>query len=445
MRLAVALGLFSVVAGCRNPAPATGTEPRDPATCEREKQDLIRLLGTLPERPLTADFARDLPSSTLGSPPRAGSILEVSETTLALDGKPVDQEAVAGELAQRGAPKSLYLAAAPDTTIERVRSVVTKLPQSVELSLLVRSHDPRATPVSAPGTPERAQRLAEGVLAERDPNARRALLSQGYEEFSTCPELAVAVKRADQRPSHDRWPLLRVEASAALPACSCDSLWGSALATLFAAEQRAGVGTLAALPFSFVRDERCGATMRLRSVRRLLEQIEEFDAEWAGKWQDDALRFEQVITNDRLLVQFCDALPGETLAALERARGTIWLRAPGREECDAWSFEPLSPGAPMGTLRRGKPGAWASPSAAFHYWQAAEEISVFGPLVPGTPSKPTDERTWPCRVNHRLTGIDAESIALEEGRFFFNESACRAGGPSAAVGGCATTSGTVSP
>jgi hypothetical protein len=68
-----------------------------------------------------------------------------------------------------------------------------------------------------------------------------------------------------------------------------------------------------------MRDERCGATMPLRSVQRLLEQVEAFDADYAGRYKDDALRFETVVTNDRLLVQFCDALPGETLAALQKA------------------------------------------------------------------------------------------------------------------------------
>jgi hypothetical protein len=172
--------------------------------------------------------------------------------------------------------------------------------------------------------------------------------------------------------------------------------------------------------------------MPLRSVLRLLEQIEKFDEEHAGKWQDDTHRFEQVITSDRLLVQFCDALPGETLAAIGRAKRSVYFRAPGRDACDAWSFDPLSRGAPMGTVRRGSGGS------AFHYWQAAEEISLFGPLAPGTPSKPTDEREWPCKVTYKLTGIDGDAITLENGRWFFTEAACRAAPPSTSVGGCAS-------
>jgi len=426
------------VVGCHDRPPASAAAPKSPAVCESEKQALGRLLAELPERALTADFARDLPQSTLGAPPRAGSVLEVSETSLSLDGKSITPSALA-TLGARDAKSTLYVAAAPDTTIQRVRHAVAALPKSVELSLLVRAGDAGPTPVSAPGTPERAQRLVEGVLAERDPKARRALLRQGYAEFSSCNELAAVVERADALSAADRWPALRAGATQAVPACACDSLLAPSLGALFVAEQRAGAGTLAAVPFSFVRDERCGATMPLRSVKRLLEQIERFDAEWAGKWHDDALRFEQVITNDRLLVQFCDALPGETLAALERARATLYFRVQGRDGCEAWSFEPLSPGAPMGTFRRGKPGAPASPALAFHYWQAAEEISVFGPLIADTPTKPTDEREWPCRVTYRFTAIDADSIELENGRLFFSEAACRAASPSTAIGGCAPT------
>jgi len=432
--LCAALGLVS----CQDRPPASAAEDKSPAVCESEKQALVRLLANLPERALTADFARDLPPSTLGAPPRAGAVLEVSEASLALDGKPITASALP-TIGARDAKSTLYVAAAPDTTIQRIRLAVAAVPKSVELSLLVRARDPGTAAVSAPGTPERAQRLVEGVIAERDPNARRALLRQGYAEFSRCEGLASAVERADALSPAARWPALRTGAAEAVPACDCASLSAPSLGALFAAEQRAGAGTLAAVPFSFVRDERCGATMPLRSVKRLLEQIEQFDAEWAGKWQDDALRFEQVITNDRLLVQFCDALPGETLAALERARATLYLRAPGREGCEAWSFEPLSPGAPMGTFRRGKPGAPASPALAFHYWQAAEEISVFGPLVPGTPSKPTDEREWPCRTTFKLTGIDADSITLESGRFFFSEAACRSASTSTAINACPTT------
>jgi hypothetical protein len=165
--------------------------------------------------------------------------------------------------------------------------------------------------------------------------------------------------------------------------------------------------------------------MPLRSMRKLIKQVEQFDAEFAGSWQKDALAFGDVVTDARLLVYFCSALPGETLAQKERDRATLYLRAPGSTTCEAWKFEPLAPGAPMGTWRRAT--APSRPAAAFHYWQAAEEIRVFGPVDAASPSKPTDQRDWACEQTHRLTGIDDHYIQLDSGRWYFDDAACRRG------------------
>ena len=73
----------------------------------------------------------------------------------------------------------------------------------------------------------------------------------------------------------------------------------------------------------------------------------------------------------------------------------------------------------MGTWRRGGPHP-----LAFHYWQATEEIRVFGPVDPASPTKPTDSRTWPCDETFHLTGVDASSIQLDGGRWFFTEAVC---------------------
>jgi hypothetical protein len=221
--------------------------------------------------------------------------------------------------------------------------------------------------------------------------------------------------------------------TAAVPRCACSSLDTAGLAVLLLAEQRAGTAALGALPLAFMRDERCGATMPLRSIQRLLEQVEEFDAEFAGRYADDAIRFETVVTNDRLLVQFCDALPGETLAALQKAKRTVWVPL-AFGVCQGLTFEPLSPGAPMGTLRlkRGD----TLPPLAFHYWQAAEEISIYGPVPADTPTKPTDQREWPCRVSYKLTGIEPEFVAHETGRLYFDESACAISLVESTPGGC---------
>jgi hypothetical protein len=428
--VAGAASLLLISSACRERSGRSADAPRSPEACEREKAELTQLLETLPKGTLMTELGA-LPESTVGAPPKDGPVLEVSEQTLRFDGRPIAGADLAQELGSV-AVRTVYVAAVPDTTIARIRAVVGALPRTTELSLLVRRRGEKSVAPRVPGASERTSAIIESVLSERDVRVRREKLREGYAELSTCGALAEAVARADQAPERGRWPLLRDGALAALPSCSCDSLSSASLRALFAADRRAGTVSLAAVPLSFVRDERCNASMPLRSVTRLLEQIEKFDEEYAGKWQDDTLRFEQVITNDRLLVNFCDALPGETLAALGRAKRSIYIKTPDREGCDAWSFEPLAPGAPMGTVRRG------TGASAFHYWQAAEEISLFGPLSPGTPSKPTDERDWPCKTTYKLTGIDADAIALEAGRWFFTEAACRAAPPNTAVGGCVT-------
>jgi hypothetical protein len=200
-----------------------------------------------------------------------------------------------------------------------------------------------------------------------------------------------------------------------------------------AAEQRAGAMAFGSLPISFLRDERCGASMPLRSIQKLLKQVEAFDAEFAGNWQEDALAFDRVLTDERLLNYFCDALPGETLASLQRARASVYWRVAPGAPCEAWQFEPLSPGTPMGNWKRRHPSS--APPLALHYWQGSEEIRVYGPQTQG--SRATDERSWACNQNLKMTGVDAHGITLEKGRWYFSEATCNAGNASEAlVPGC---------
>jgi hypothetical protein len=303
---------------------------------------------------------------------------------------------------------------------------------------LVRVRSPAALPAEQ-GTPSRALDLATLVLTEHDAKSRKIAAEKAYSEFAHCPALATGVANAGRAPANARWPELRRELTAAVPQCACSSFDAGALRALVTAEHRAGTASLGAVPLGFVRDERCEASMGLRSVKRLLDQMERFDADYAGKITDDALRFEQVITSDRLLVEFCDALPGETLAALEKKKATLYWRVPGSSECQAWTFAPLAPGAPLGTWRRAQHAQ--APAVAFHYWQAAEEISVFGPVTIDPPSKPTDKNDWACKATYKLVGIDEDSVRLETGRWFFTESKCRAANDDTTPGGCPATSG----
>lgn len=423
--------LALVVLACRPESHAfRPVENETPQSCETRKTEFSTFLGELPERPIRLDVATELPISTLGVPPGAGSVLEVSPKALRFAGAPIERTALAERLAD--APGALYVAAPPDITIAELRAVLTALPKTLEPKLLVRTERSAGAFLAVSGASERARELAAELIAERDPKARAELARRAYAELNACPAMASAVSSVEGLSADARWPALKKAMSEAVPRCACTSLDTAGLRVLLLAEQRAGTAALGAVPIAFLRDERCGATMPLRAVQRLLEQVEEFDAEFAGRYADDAVRFDTVVTNDRLLVQFCDALPGETLAALQRAKRTLFVRS-ASGGCEAFAFEPLSPGAPMGTLRRSEP---LTPPLAFHYWQAAEEIGVFGPVPTDTPSKPTDQREWPCRVNYKLTGIEPEFVALETGRFFFTESACRAAGADAAPGGC---------
>jgi hypothetical protein len=164
--------------------------------------------------------------------------------------------------------------------------------------------------------------------------------------------------------------------------------------------------------------------MPRRSVKKLLEQMADFDAEFAGSFQDGALRFNQVLTDARLLNTFCNALPGETLAALQRARSTLYWRVRADAACQPWQFEPLAAGAPLGTWKRVRAQSAQDTPLSFHYLQAAEEIRLVGPVVDGSGSNPTDRREWACEANFRMIGVDANSIQLEQGRWFFSRQAC---------------------
>jgi hypothetical protein len=167
-------------------------------------------------------------------------------------------------------------------------------------------------------------------------------------------------------------------------------------------------------------------------MQQLLDEIDEFDAEFSGDWKEDALVFEQVVTDERLLNYLCVALPGETLAALQRKSATVYWRAEGSSSCQAWRFEQLSRGAPMGTWRRVNPEL---PPLAIHYRQGAEEIRLFGPAASGT--TPTDAGPWMCNQDVKMSGIEPHSIQLEGGgTWFMDEASCKAAPVTSAMPGC---------
>jgi len=429
----------------REPRAASAT----PESCEAGQAELVALLEQLPERAVAGAVHVELPKAALGGNVGTGPVLEVAADAAWLDGEPIAGEssgARAGRfaellpavLAKHAATRAsktaashptLYVAGAQDLDVRTLRLFLRVVPDTTPLRLLF---DAPSIPVDGDAERE-GHDLAARLLAERDPVKRRALAQEGYEAFAECGAIHEAVASVATLADEARWPALRTRLLEATRTCSCESMDSGSLKHLVAAEQRAGAMAFGSLTLSFLKDERCGASMPLRSLQKLLAQVEAFDAEFAGDWQHDALAFERVITDERLLNYFCDALPGETLAALQRARAKVYWRVAAGMPCEAWQFEPLAPGTPMGTWKRRAP--ISAPPLALHYWQGSEEIRVYGPQTAS--SKPTDTATWECNQNLKMTGVDARGISLEAGRWYFNEQACNAGDATEAlIPGC---------
>lgn len=446
----LSLGLSLAAAACRPPARAPEPAPESRAECAARQRSFSAFLQNLPERSVNATIGTMLPETTLGTAPGSAPVLELAERGLVLDGRAVPAQRLEERLAAVAAwaralpPPSrgqagVYVAAARETDVRTLRAYLEVLPPGLEPRLLVATV---GAPAPDDAASDRARSLAEGLLKERDPAARVELAARGYDEFSDCAALDLAVRDVSGIHGHARWPALRRSLLEAVPRCDCAELDTRSLSQLVTAEQRAGAATLGVLPLEFLRDVRCGASMPLRSISKLVRQMEAFDREFAGRFGKDALEFGDVLANERLLNYFCNALPGETLAAEQRRRATVYLRRGSGAACEGWRFEPLAPGAPMGTLRRVSGG---SGPLSVHYRQAAEELHLFGP-VSDPASRATDEREWPCRQRLRLAGVDARSVELETGRWFFDEASCQAAPPPpAAPSGCFATLGEPEP
>ena len=66
-------------------------------------------------------------------------------------------------------------------------------------------------------------------------------------------------------------------------------------------------------------------------------------------------------------------------------------------------------------------------------------MRVFGPVDPRAPGKPTDDADHPCEQKLKLTAVDADSLSLEGGRWFFTETACEGSRDPALAPGCVAT------
>lgn len=439
LRRVTALGLLSFCTSCRPGVSAPAEGPRSAEQCSLDRKNLVELLESLPEQGLGLRGRADLPVASLGGVIGSGRVVDVAGDVLRIDGEPVEGQSSAERLdalsrrldaspvAEAGVPRPLiYLAVPGEMDVRALRSHLAALPRSHDVHLVF-----RARAQESAGAP--ASSVSERLLSETDLGARHALARDTYRLHARCEPVQTALDGVAAGDPSERWPELRSALLAALPSCDCRDLDTEPLRELLLAEQRAGAASVGSVPFDFMRDERCGASYGLSPVQKVIEDIASFDEEFAGQYGHESVDFSQVVTNERLLNYLCPALPGETLMALARAQHTFYWKVRGLEGCQAWQLEPLAPGSVMGTWRRKGPER----PLALHYWQGAEEIRLFGPVSESETSRPTDERAWACDEEFRLRGIDAESITLETGRWFFDQAACeQASEEEAAFPGC---------
>lgn len=416
---------------------AAGVESAE--QCQTNRTSLIELLESLPAKGLALRGRTDLPVASLGGVIGAGQVVDVAADSVLLDGKVIEgqnpterlqelgKRLADGAQASSGPRPILYLAVEGSMDVRTLRGYLGSIPRAYDVHLVFQA------PVPEDSGKGSSASVSERLLTEMDLPTRHALAREAYRQHARCAPVQAAVDGIAAGDPVERWPALRSALMQALPQCDCKDLDSEPLRELLLAEQRAGAAAVGAVPMDFMRDERCGASFGLSPVQKVMQEIQAFDEEFAGRYGHESVDFAQVITNDRLLTYLCPALPGETLAALQRMRHTFFWKIRGVEDCQGWQFEPLAPGSPMGTWRR--QGEAAGPPLAIHYWQGAEEIRLFGPL-PSAESKPTDERVWACDQEFHLRGIDAASIELEHGRWFFDRDTCQKASDDASFPGC---------
>lgn len=402
--------------------------PSDGRTCEQRRDQLLDVLSKTPEHGLAASIDVGLPSASLPGSFGEGAIVELSGEVLMHDGALVagatfEQRILELSTRLAGSPSKapVYVAAASDTTVDRIYELLAAVPAHREARLVFAA--PPAPIESNPDEQDAASReVATRVLAERDAKRRTAMADAAYAEYASCDSVRAAVASARGLGVEERWPRLRASMLDAIPRCACDDLEADALRHLLVAEQRAGSVALGSAPASYLSQARCAAALTRKTVQQLLDDVGEFDAEFAGNWKEDALVFDEVATSERLLVYLCVALPDETLAWLLRRKGRLYFKAPGQSACQGWQLRPLQPGSPLGTWQRDPA---AGPPLAVYYRLGPGDVRLFGPATESThPS--SKEGPWPCDEDVPLVDVDETSLGVQSGaRWFFDEASCR--------------------
>lgn len=413
----------------RNARYATGP------SCEERQRQLVDVLESLPDQTLNSPVRVPLPTATLAGHFGKGPVLELSEGAVLFDGQRLpgqtqdERIAALGRVAAPSAPSApgvpVYVAASPATDVRTLQAYLSVLAPAYDLRLVFSRP---ATPEALPEDPteEAADTAyADQLLLERDPAVRRRIAAEGYQTYSDCEAVDAAASAHQSAPEGTRWAGLKRAMIAAVPKCKCSDIDPDGLRSLLVAEQRAGNVAVGSMPAGFLRDVRCRASMPLRTVQQVLGDVESFEAEFSGNWDDSGVRFEEVVTNERLLNYLCTAMPGELFESISAEFATVYLKHTKATGCQAYRLEPVARGAVFGTFRAVQT-ATSNPAPSFHYRLGGNDLRVYGPLS-NAESRPTDEGPWSCNKDLKLSGADAHFIQAEGGgRLYFDEQSCEA-------------------
>jgi hypothetical protein len=404
-------------------------------SCEQRQAQLVSVVKSLPEVVIAGPSHVALPQASLAGAYGQGTLLELDEPLVVFNGiklvgntqaeRAEQLRAAALALPISQSSKPLYVAAQAGTDIRSLNTYLSVLPEPFDIHL---------TFVRPPTeTSEDSSAYADKLLLERNPQARRRIAMEGYDEYSDCEVLDTALTTLEAEPETTRFGKLKAAIENTVPQCRCSDIDPDGLRLLVAAEQRAGNVAIGSSPGNFLRDVRCRASMPLRSVQQVLTDMERFEDEFSGSWDSTGLTFEQVVTNDRLLNYLCGAMPGEIYEAISADFASLFVRAATTPGCREFRLEPVARGAVFGTLR-----AVDNPDQSFHYRLGGNDLRLFGPL-PSAESSPTDGGPWACDKEHKLSASDATSLQVESGgRLFFTRSACeQAKGEDASLTTCA--------
>lgn len=427
-----------------------GARYADGPSCEERQQQVVTVLQSLPDQTLNSPLSVPLPSATLAGAFGKGPVLELFETRVLFDGREVlgqtHEQRVSALSKVVPVPSAdatpLYVAATANVDIRTLQSYLATLPAAYEPRLaFVRPTTPPSderkpsTQAATDGSNEDTT-YAEKLLVERDPTERRRIATSGYQEYSECQAVDDVVASLAAAPEATRWPALKRAMIDAVPRCACSDINPDGLRNLLVAEQRAGNVALGSMPAAFLKDARCKASMPLRTVQQVLGDVENFEVEFSGSWDETGVRFEEVVTNERLLNYLCSAMPGELFESVSADFSTVYLKTTKAPGCFAYRLEPVARGAVFGTLRAQglAPGAH---DPSFHYRLGGNDLRVFGPL-PEASSRPTDDGPWACNTDLKLSSADSGSIVVEGGgRFYFTKAACEASAADAPFSSCA--------